>query len=99
MNQPFIVSAATIYYYQKGSEMICSPRHYDKTVHPLLDIISTSYGQSHCSEEQGFVDQFGKFYNRTDAWVIAETNGQIIRRVGGDMSLDGEGKLFSENLY
>lgn len=99
MNQPFIVSAATIYHYQNGSEMICSPRHYDKTVHPLLDRISESYGHSHFSEEQGFVDQFGKFYNRIDAWTIAETNGQIIRRVGGDVTSAGTGRLFSENLY
>lgn len=48
---------------------------------------------------QGFIDQFNNFYTRKEAWIIAETNGQIIRRVGGDMSLDGEGKLFSENLY
>ena len=65
----------------------------------MLDIISNSYRQSHDSEEQGFVDQFGNFYSREEAWIIAVTNGQIIRRVGGDMSLDGEGKLFSENLY
>jgi len=44
--------------------------------------------------EQGFVDQFGKFMTREEAWIVAEAAGQIIHRCGGD----GE-KLFSENLY
>ena len=48
--------------------------------------------------EQGFVDQYGKFYTREDAWLLAEDQGQIIRRVGGDM-VKGEGRLYSENLY
>lgn len=47
--------------------------------------------------KQGFIDQFGKFYTRTEAWKIAEENNQIIRRVGGDTK-DG-GTLYSENLY
>lgn len=45
-------------------------------------------------EEQGFVDQFGNFLSREDAWKVAEQAGQIIRRVGGD-----GGCLYSENLY
>lgn len=51
----------------------------------------SAYGRD---EEQGFVDQFGNFLNREDAWKVAEQAGQIIRRVGGD-----EGCLYSENLY
>ena len=43
------------------------------------------------------VDQFGRFYNKREAWVIADMNGQIIRRCGGDTE-DG-GTLYSENLY
>jgi len=41
----------------------------------------------------GFIDQYGIYYNRKDAWVIAERQGQIIN----DCSC--EGTLFSENLY
>ena len=47
--------------------------------------------------EQGFIDRFGKFHNREEAWKIAEPAGQIRRRVGGD-TING-GTLFSENLY
>lgn len=46
---------------------------------------------------QGFVDQFGIFYTRTDAWKIASAAGQILRRCGGDDA--NGGTLYSENLY
>lgn len=46
---------------------------------------------------QGFIDQFGNFYNRQEAWKIADQNGQILRRVGGDTA--NGGTLYSENLY
>lgn len=47
--------------------------------------------------DQGFIDQFGAFMSRTEAWKVAEAAGQIIRRVDGD-AVDG-GTLYSENLY
>lgn len=46
---------------------------------------------------QGFIDQRGNFYNRQEAWKIAEQNGQVLRRVGGDTA--NSGTLYSENLY
>lgn len=42
---------------------------------------------------QGFIDQYGKFYDREEAWCVAEKNGQIIRDCGCP------GELYSENLY
>lgn len=59
-------------------------------MHALLAQMSTDGRDT----EQGFIDQHGNFYSREEAWKIAQANGQIIRRVGGD-----EGRLFSENLY
>jgi hypothetical protein len=47
--------------------------------------------------EEGFIDQFGDFHARTEAWKIAEAAGQILHRCGGD-DTDG-GTLYSENLY
>ena len=47
--------------------------------------------------EDGFIDQFGTFFNRQQAWKIAEKRDQIIRRVGGDIAHGGT--LYSENLY
>lgn len=43
--------------------------------------------------ESGFVDQYGKFWGREEAWKIAEEQGQIINQVAPS------GTLYSENLY
>lgn len=47
--------------------------------------------------EEGFVDQFGVFYTREEAWPVALANGQILQH-----ELDSKwqiGKLHSEHLY
>lgn len=62
------------------------PRHFDMTMR--------EYMPGKIDGEQGFIDQFGKFMTRQEAWKVAEAAGQIKYRCGGD-----EGKLFSENLY
>lgn len=89
-SQRRIVCAAVQY---PGNILLVGARHFDKVM----------LGQFHrlrlvAEEEedtvQGFIDQYGDFFNRRDAFKIAEAANQIIRRVGGD-----EGKLFSENLY
>ncbi len=75
--------------------MIVGPRHWD----PVMQGIKATYTNriNWATGEQGFIDQFGSFYNRTDAWKIAQANNQIIRRVGGDTA--DYGTLYSENLY
>ena len=47
------------------------------------------------SIEQGFIDNFGNFLTREEAWLVAKAAGQVIKVCGGN----GSGKLFSENLY
>jgi hypothetical protein len=47
--------------------------------------------KSHC--DQGFIDQFGDFLNREEAWEIAQEQGQIKEEVSAP------GILYSENLY
>lgn len=47
--------------------------------------------------EQGFIDTWGVFHTREEAWKIASHHNQIIRRCGGD-TVNG-GRLYSENLY
>lgn len=61
-------------------------RHCDRFMH------DAKTDQRYC--EQGFIDQFGEFLTRQEAWKVAVAANQIIRRVGGD-----EGRLYSENLY
>lgn len=70
-------------------------RHYDAFMRQQF--ISMEGFDRRAVMEQGFVDQFGKFYSRTDAWKIAEAAGQIRLRCGGD-DRNG-GTLYSENLY
>lgn len=55
----------------------------------------TSIGEDHIDEEQGFIDQHGKFYTRKEAFVIAKENNQLIRQE----SWNATEELYSENLY
>lgn len=96
MHNSRIICAANKLLYNNGKiAIIAGARHWDKLMHNLVDCIDKDFMEL----EQGFIDQYGNFYGREEAWVIAETNGQIIRRVGGDTTLEGKGRLFSENLY
>lgn len=95
---PKIVSAATKVEYLTEdkylkSVVICSPRHWDVIAREQFKLMNISQSKVK-SETQGFVDQYGDFYTREQAWSIADKNKQIVRRVGGDHE-----KLFSENLY
>ena len=96
MNNSRIICAANRIILSNGQiAIVAGARHWDKVMHNVVDCMDKEMMEL----EQGFIDQYGNFYGREEAWVIAETNGQIIRRVGGDTTLEGNGRLFSENLY
>ena len=78
----------------KDGHIICSPRHFDPLARQLIQIFEKG---AWAGAEQGFVDQRQNFLTRTEAWKIAEANGQILRRCGGDKA--NGGTLYSENLY
>ena len=88
--QPWIVCAANKH--PESGRIICGARHYDPIMRAQINASEGSESWKGC--EQGFIDQFGKFYSREEALDIARRNRQIIRRCGGD-----ERQLFSENLY
>lgn len=94
---PRIVCAAT--YCLDTNYCFLSIRHFDANMHNSIEIYEMAFRPKVVAKNciQGFVDQFGKFYDRTEAWKIAEANGQILRRVGGDET--NGGTLYSENLY
>ena len=71
--------------------VICGVRHFDALMHA-----QTRSGHGGHADE-GFVDNHGDFLTRGQAWAVARSAGQILRRVGGDTA-DG-GCLYSENLY
>jgi hypothetical protein len=78
--------------------IVLGVRHFDEHMLKVLKLAKLPRF-SLIGVQQGFIDQRGVFLSREEAWLVAEAAGQIIRRVGGDMSADGVGKLFSENLY
>ena len=75
---------------RKEGYIICGARHFDSIMRAAIK----KFNDKPAGWEQGFIDQFGVFLTREEAFVIAEANGQIRQRVGGD-----NGRLFSENLY
>lgn len=76
-----------------SGDIVCSARHYDMRMHNIISLMSDP-DNFYTDCEQGFIDQFGKFYTREQAYIIALNNSQIIREIG--YATD---KLFSEHLY
>jgi hypothetical protein len=86
---PVIVSAA---HETKDGLVIPSPRHCDRTFHALTSRLGL---KKPVPGTQGFVDQFGTFYNRKAAWFLHVTLGKgEYKAHGGPV-----GDLYSEHLY
>lgn len=73
--------------------VVCGVRHYDMLMNNQLNLLPRVVGV----ETQGFVDNFGQFLTRTEAWIVADEADQIVHRCGGDCA--NGGTLYSENLY
>jgi hypothetical protein len=80
--------------------IVPSARHFDERMVQIIHILHAYYN-GECSKisvqwEQGFIDQFGVFMNRTEALAVATAAGQInLRRP----KTQPEDMLFSEDLY
>lgn len=83
----WIVCAANKH--KETGTIFCGARHFDN---PMRGQIKAA-GYKFTGYEQGFIDQFGRFYDRKEAWIIAEKNGQI-KRISGT-----KGTLYSEDIY
>jgi hypothetical protein len=75
-------------------------RHFDLSMKKHIKQIDASFITGVDEDDfrfgdQGFIDQFGVFVDRKEAWIIAKEAEQIIKRVGGNESSE----LYSENLY
>lgn len=75
--------------------VVTSARHGDALMHQQMALLSPLI-QPKCFSmwEQGFIDQWGVFMTREEAWGVAKKASQIRKRVGGD-----DKRLYSENLY
>lgn len=94
MNTPIIVCAAI----RKGDIIIPGPRHFDGTMIALIKQFNETNQTNEISfwdAEQGFIDQFGRFYDRKDALEVARRASQVIN-YSRNISQD---ELFSEGLY
>ncbi len=76
---------------RKNGYIITGVRHYDRLMRDHIRRAGGRVRRLRC--EQGFVDQFGQFLGREEAWSIAEEQGQIRRDLGTS------GTLYSEHLY
>lgn len=74
----------------KQGIVVCGPRHFDATMRKMIEQLRLSV----TAAEQGFVDQFGNFLTREEAWDIAKARGQILHERSICL-----GTLYSENLY
>jgi hypothetical protein len=78
--------------------IFCSPRHFD----PLMcqEMFARGYDRVTTGIvikwEQGFIDQWGDFMDRTEALAVARASGQSTR---GDIHLSNKKYLYSEDLY
>lgn len=97
MKQRRVVCAANKYDFL----LLIGARHWDITMrtayHNLPDSLKEMVDSNMENEQQGFIDQWGEFMTREEAWKVAEAAGQILHRCGGDTR--NGGTLYSENLY
>lgn len=92
-----IVCAANRYY---GTVIVAGARHCDSVMRTVTPYLTDPYSGDNV--EQGFINTWGEFLDRKDAWLVACYNDQIMRLVG-NQDINHEGiygtELFSENLY
>lgn len=84
--------------------VVCGARHYDgvmrAVIHLLVETKVLGDGEPEFvwnDFEQGFIDNFGVFMTRTEAFELARHTGQLRRKRAEDI-YDGA-ELFSEDLY
>jgi hypothetical protein len=79
--------------------LLLGVRHYSPDMHAQIDARRDGEKFKHRhDEDQGFVDQWGQYMTREEAFLVAERNGQIYDRRSCGEGLDGP-KLYSEGLY
>ena len=84
-----------------GDDLILGIRHCDLLMNRTKELCRIRNADWNTAE-QGFVDKFGVFQSRTDAWKIAVKANQIFRLVSGqtkDSVFAVDVELYSENLY
>jgi len=71
--EPRIVCAANKF---ENGPILIGTRHFDQHMCVQAEYMGVKGSEPHT---QGFIDQYGKFYTREEAWVIAE---RMVRSFG-----------------
>lgn len=91
-----------------GDALVLGPRHFDQTMRATIRALKGDDPEREWMHaEQGFVDQFGDFLTRREAFTVADQQRQIRRLVGSQHTWDRDSgldayfaqDLYSENLY
>ncbi len=78
-----------------GNHIVLGARHFDTVMHAQLALLPGNISVLAPSGCQGFIDQWGKFMNRDEAFLVAKSARQIRKKSGNPNST----QLFSEDLY
>tara|TARA_R110000868_G_scaffold245360_1_gene501857 strand:- start:24 stop:314 length:291 start_codon:yes stop_codon:yes gene_type:complete len=96
MKQRRVVCAAILAY---DGDVMLGIRHYSADMYVQIDERRDGSKFTHrLDEHQGFVDQYGVWMSREEAYQVALAAGQIIYPEACGKGLDGP-KLYSEGLY
>jgi hypothetical protein len=80
----------------ENGPMIVGARHFDQHMHVQCEYMGIKGTEPHTD---GFIDQYGNFLTRSEAWKIAKRQNQIVRLCAGQSIHDDDDWLWSENLY
>ena len=86
--QQVVVCAAN----KLGDVILCGARHWDPIMHAQADQMPLL---KFTRAEQGFINQFGEFLTREEAYEIVQKNGQPFNSERNCST----SKLYSEGLY
>lgn len=80
-------------------KIIAGARHWDSVMRQQVEWLKGEPGDRKMPDEwigaeQGFIDQYGQWMTREEAWKVAEVAKQIKYPSGWD-----KGTLYSEDLY
>jgi hypothetical protein len=80
-------------------DLLLGIRHYSADMHAQIEqrMDGQKFTHRH-DQDQGFVDQHGRYLTREEAYAVAAMAGQITRPHACGNGLDGP-KLYSEGLY
>lgn len=93
LSQRRIVCAAIRIRGAEADLIVAGARHFDSVMHgQLAHMVYLNPGAAK-KADQGFIDQFGLFLTREEAFKVAEENGQLLNKP------TIPGTLFSEDLY